>query len=203
MNFRFLSLRGCREIFRCISIVLFALALWAFGSGAYIYAKAGFAQVLIESAWQKTLRASGSLYKPWAWADTWPVARLQVFHRESLLHDLFVLAGSAGNSLSFGPGHLSSSALPGERSTIIVGGHRDTHFRHLNQLEAGDRIRLQGADGLWREYRFEESQVVDVGKGEVSVDRSSDQLLLVSCYPFNSFEPRGKLRWLGRALPEG
>ncbi|UCE88716.1 MAG: class GN sortase, partial [Pseudomonadota bacterium] len=62
-----------------------ALALpgaWQLGHGAWIYAKAVLAQHLLHSAWQHTLaqRAVSSQPRilPWPWADTWPVARLQV-----------------------------------------------------------------------------------------------------------------------------
>ena len=63
---------------RFILPLLLALAgLILFGQGAYIHAKALLAQVLLERAFEKTI-ATGRETKPWSWADTWPVARIEV-----------------------------------------------------------------------------------------------------------------------------
>ena len=50
---------------------LLALGFWQLGQGAYIPAKAWFAQELMQRAW---LRASAGEDRaaPWPWADTWP-----------------------------------------------------------------------------------------------------------------------------------
>src|SRR5688572_1545522 len=50
--------------------------LWQFGQGIYIHLKARLAQYLIADAWRKTLTGARAV-KPWPWADTWPVARLE------------------------------------------------------------------------------------------------------------------------------
>ena len=42
-----------------------------------IHAKARLGQALIEGAWQRTLGGEEGV-RPWPWADTTPVARLQV-----------------------------------------------------------------------------------------------------------------------------
>jgi len=63
---------------RFITSLALALAgLVLFGQGAYIHAKALLAQVLLERAFSETI-ASGREVKPWSWADTWPVARIEV-----------------------------------------------------------------------------------------------------------------------------
>src|ERR1043166_2831899 len=69
------------------------------GQGAYIHAKALVAQVLLERAFAQT-RATGKDVKPWSWADTWPVARLE-FPR--IGRSAIVLNGSNGQALAFGP----------------------------------------------------------------------------------------------------
>jgi hypothetical protein len=89
-----------------------------------IKAKAWLAPVLIERAWEESLAKSGPV-PPWPWADTWPVARLQV---PAAGVNLLVLAGDSGNALAFGPGHARASAQPGQSGTVVIGGHRDTHF---------------------------------------------------------------------------
>ena len=77
---------------RFILPLLLALAgLILFGQGAYIHAKAMLAQVLLERAFNETI-ATGHQTKPWSWADTWPVARIEV---KRIRASAIVLAGSA------------------------------------------------------------------------------------------------------------
>ena len=87
---------------------LLAIGCWQLGEGSWIYAKAGLAQFLLQRAWCRAL-AGEAMPKPWPWADTWPVARLRMQHPSV---DLIVLAGAYGRTLAFGPGHVTSSALP-------------------------------------------------------------------------------------------
>src|SRR6202023_2532717 len=92
--------------------LLLALAgLVLFGQGAYIHAKALLAQVLLERAFSETI-ASGREVKPWSWADTWPVARIEV---KRLHASAIVLAGSSGQALAFGPGDVGLTPDAGER----------------------------------------------------------------------------------------
>src|SRR5436190_15659044 len=47
-----------------------------FGNGVYLYAKARVAQLLLARAWSRTLHGEHDV-KPWSWADTWPVAKIE------------------------------------------------------------------------------------------------------------------------------
>ena len=47
------------------------------GQAAWIHVKARVAQVLLEQAFARSI-ATGAPVKPWSWADTWPVARIEV-----------------------------------------------------------------------------------------------------------------------------
>ncbi|MGZ7081173.1 MAG: class GN sortase, partial [Thermoanaerobaculia bacterium] len=47
-----------------------------FDNGAWMYAKARLAQFLLQRAWERTLHGEKDV-KPWRWADTWPVARIE------------------------------------------------------------------------------------------------------------------------------
>ncbi|MGY3463800.1 hypothetical protein ACVW0I_000671 [Bradyrhizobium sp. LM6.11] len=58
-------------------LVLALIGVILFGDGAYIHAKAWLAQVLLEHAFDRSV-ATGEVVKPWSWADTWPVARIEV-----------------------------------------------------------------------------------------------------------------------------
>src|SRR3954469_12171841 len=95
---------------RTVAVVLAIAGIALFGQGAWIHAKALLAQVLLERAFADTIR-SGSEVKPWSWADTWPIARIEV---PRLKASAIVLAGSSGQALAFGPGHVERTPDAGE-----------------------------------------------------------------------------------------
>ena len=78
-----------KRLVLALTIALAGLVL--LGQGAYIHAKALLAQVLLERAFAETI-ATGRDVKPWSWADTWPVARIEV---KRIGASAIVLAGSA------------------------------------------------------------------------------------------------------------
>ena len=86
-----------------LSVLIIAVNLtvggWQFGQGVYIYAKAELAQYLLASAWEESKKTHQPI-KPWPWADTWPIARLQVPTHNV---DLIVLAGDSGRQLCHRP----------------------------------------------------------------------------------------------------
>jgi len=160
------------------------------GQGLWIQAKAVLAQHLLRDAWTKTL-ADGRPHKPWPWAEHWPVARLRV---KAHGIDQIVLSGDSGNVLAFAPGHNRLSGLPGEHQTIVISGHRDTHFAFLQDLHLGETIRLQSrGEGI--RYRVSDLQVVDSSRTGIRI-ADDDQLLLITCYPFNSPVPGGPMRYV-------
>jgi len=167
------------------------------GNAIYIYSKAVLAQYLIASAWSESL-ASGEEIKPWPWADTWPVARLRSAEQGE---DLYVLAGSSAASLSFGPGHLDGTSSPGEAGTSVIAGHRDTHFSFLGKLEPGERISLQDNRGSWHNYNITGALVEDVRADSLLISPGKDELVLITCYPFDAIAPGGPLRYVVRGKP--
>jgi sortase A len=99
-----------------LPLLLAVIGLILFGQGAYIHAKALLAQVLLERAFEKTI-ATGRETKPWSWADTWPVARIEV---KRLHASTIVLAGSSGQALAFGPGHIERTATPASAASPSI-----------------------------------------------------------------------------------
>ena len=181
---------------------MIALCLVAGGyllaDGGWIYAKAQLAQQLIEQAWQETLQ-TGDAIKPWPWADTWPVARLVAKKHDV---DLYILQGTHGSSLAYGPGYLIGSAEPGGNGSTVLAGHRDTHFRFMKELQQGDKLQLTGRSGEPQSYRVDKLTVVDSSKQKLFADPDQNQLLLITCYPFNSINPGGPLRFVISAVQE-
>jgi sortase A len=171
---------------------LLALGFWQLGQGAYIPAKAWFAQELMQRAW---LRASGGEDRaaPWPWADTWPVARLTAAAHDV---DLIVLAGGSGRTLAFGPGHLGASALPGETGNMVIAGHRDTHFAFLRDVRRGERVGIESFGGATYVYEVTGLDIVDSRRGSLVLDTDDAALTLVTCYPFDALEPGGPLRYV-------
>jgi sortase A len=163
-----------------------------FGRGAWIYAKAELAQVLIERAWQRA-RAGEPAPKPWPWADTWPVARLDVSSRGV---SVFVLSGSSGRTLAFGPGHEHGTPLPGTRGNSVVGGHRDTHLRFLQEVRRGDAIGIERPDGTRVEYRVTQLDVLDKRETWVTRNDGARRLTLITCWPFDAIQAGGDERYV-------
>ena len=180
---------------RCYVILLagmlMGLGVWQLGHGVWIYAKAELAQYLLRRAWERTLQ--GEIHaKPWPWADTWPLGRLQM---PKYGVDLILLAGASGRTLAFGPGHASSSALPGKRGTMILSAHRDTHFRFLARMRKSDEVFVEGPENGRYRYRVTRTDIVDARKTTIA---SSDEnvLVLVTCYPFDTIIPGGPMRYI-------
>ncbi len=181
--------------------LILCTAIWQTSSGVYIYLKAGLAQYLISNAWQQTLQKpthARSGVQPWTWADTWPVARLSIPDYEE---ELMVLSGATGRTLAFGPGYLQSSAYPGHKGNTVILGHRDTHFGILRKLTQGHSILLQTADGVTADYQVTDTLVIDESQTAVLQESNTAMLTLITCYPFDSMVPGGRLRYVVIAQP--
>ena len=171
---------------------LLCFGFWQLGQGAYIPAKAWLAQGLMQRAWIRT-GGGESRATPWPWADTWPVARITARSGDV---DLIVLAGGSGRTLAFGPGHVSASAMPGEIGNAVIAGHRDTHFRFLRNIEPGELLKIESGSGQTHLYEVIETDIVDSRKGSLLLDTDAAILSLVTCYPFDTRESGGPLRYV-------
>jgi len=177
---------------RFIAPFLLALAgLILLGQGAYIHAKARLAQILLERAFTATI-ATGHPTRPWSWADTWPVARIEV---RRLHASTIVLAGSSGQALAFGPGHVELTPDAGERGIAVYAAHRDTHFRFLREVAIGDEIDVTRSDGKRFRYRADSSKVVSFDASGLDPLTNGYELVLSTCWPFDAVTP-GPQRYL-------
>jgi sortase A len=193
-------MRGQRIKTRVLTLLVQALVLaglWQCGSGTWIYMKAQLAQVLLQRAWAVTL-AGQQAVKPWPWADTWPIARLIV---PSIGIDQIVLEGAYGRTLAFGPARVES-VPDAHEGTVILTGHRDTHFAFLEHVQTGERFILQSSSGHIRSYRVNNHRIVDSRTSRIRLDRRHPALVLVTCYPFHAAIPSSPLRWVVTAEAE-
>ena len=167
---------------RIIPFLLALIGLMLFGEGATIHAKAWLAQILLERALAETI-ATGHPTKPWSWADTWPVARIAV---KRLHASAIVLAGSSGQALAFGPGHLELTPDAGERGVAVYSAHRDTHFRFLRDVAIGDEIDITRSDGKTFHYRADTASVVRFDASGIDPLTDRYELVLSTCWPFDA-----------------
>ena len=175
-------------------LVLALVGIILFGDGAYIHAKAWLAQVLLERAFDRSI-ATGQPVKPWSWADTWPIARIEV---KRIGASAIVLEGTSGQALAFGPGHLDRTADAGERGIAVYAAHRDTHFRFLRDVSIGDVIEITRADGKHFRYRADASSVVRFDASGIDPATQDHELVLTTCWPFDAVTP-GPERYILRA----
>ena len=188
-----------RQSFHLLLLGLLPLCgLWFTGQSFHVHAKAILAQLLLESAWSATLIGRKEV-KPWPWADIWPVARLRV---PELGINHIVLAGATGSSLAFGPGHLFSSAAPGETGNVIISGHRDTHFAFLNKIVHGVEIILEDRDGNQAAYTVTDIHIIDTKITPTIPLTSSNMLTLITCYPFHAVRAGTTQRYIVIAKPK-
>jgi len=188
-------MRGRVRLKRWLTLSITVLALGGsllVGEGAHIHAKAMLAQVLLEQAWDAQ-RATGTMTRPWPWADTHAIARLTAPAQDARV---LVLAGASGRTLAFGPGHLDGSALPGDAGNAVITAHRDTHFGFLRAVATGDALVVERDDGAQRHFRIRETYVADHRTLHLPRDTAVPTLTLVTCWPFDAVTPGGPLRYV-------
>jgi sortase A len=168
------------------------------GSACYMKAKAVLAQILLDRAFTAEV-ASATVVKPWPWADTWPVARIEV---PRLGVSAIVLAGGTGQALAFGPSQLPRTPDAGDPGIAVYAGHRDTHFAFLRGVAPGDVIVVTRRDGTVARFRAARAAVVRWDASGIDPDAPGRQLALVTCWPLGSLVP-GPLRYVVYADLEG
>jgi sortase A len=162
--------------------------------GTAIYAKAVLAQFLLEDAFAASLKA-GEPVKPWVWADTWPVAKLEIPRLDA---SAIVLKGGSGEALAFGPGHLEGTPRPGEAGASVISAHRDTHFRFLRDIRLGDEIRVTRSDGAIFAFRISSTDIVSWDQSGIDPNAQGNWLVLSTCWPLDA-ATIGDMRYVVRA----
>jgi sortase A len=94
-----------------------------------------------------------------------------------------LLEGTDFLTLNRGVGRIKGTAKPGEPGNIGIAGHRDSFFRSLKDIRAGDVIELRTRTGT-DNYVVDRSQVVTARDVSVLQPQSAPALTLVTCYPF-------------------
>lgn len=106
--------------------------------------------------------------------------------------EMVVVQGTGTDALQRGPGHYTSTSIPGQPGTVGIAGHRTTYlapFRKINEIEDGDEIRLEMPYGAFT-YVVEKHEIVDPGQVEIVQPRDYDRLALTACHPLYSAAQR-------------
>jgi sortase A len=185
------------------SVLILIAGLCLTGRALYLRAKAGVAGMLIRRAWEQSMQ-TGEARRPWPWADTHPVARIEI---PRLGYDEIVLEGATPRTLAFGPARLVNGAGLGEPGNLLLAGHRTSWFLPLQNIATGDTIQIEWFDERHHElrersYTVNMIRVVDPRDATLLAPTSEDALTLITCYPFGS-SPRSPQRYMVRASPLG
>lgn len=183
-----------RSLSNLISALCIIMSVFLFGNSVWIFAKAQLAQVLLERAFTQTI-ATGVPVKAWAWADTWPVARIEIGRIQA---SAIVLQGGSGEALAFGPALLNETSRIGERGTAVIAAHRDTHFSFLKDAVVGDLISVTRDDGVKFTYKVTGTSIVDWNKSGIDAHADGFNLVLSTCFPFDAIA-HGPQRYLVKA----
>lgn len=97
--------------------------------------------------------------------------------------DVVVAEGTSDEVLRRAVGRVPTSARFGEDGNIVLAGHRDTFFRPLESIHAGDLI-LLGRPDRRDAYRVEWVAVVQPEAVELGRAAGYPSLTLVTCFPF-------------------
>lgn len=188
---------------RLLTVLILLAGTCLTARAAYMDAKARLAGLLIRRAWAHTA-TSGEPRAPWPWADTHPIARLQI---PPLGYDEIVLDAATPRSLNFGPALVLSAAPIGKPGNVVLAGHRTSWFRPLENITQGDTIAVSWFDTrrhalFERTYTVDLIQVVEPQNLALIGPTPDDALTLITCYPFGS-SPHSPLRFIVRASPLG
>lgn len=171
-----------RSTLNFLAVLCIVGAAIMLGKACWISLKAEVSQVLLHKAFRESI-ASGTPVKPWFWADTVPVAEVSL---SRLGASAIVLQGATGESLAFGPAHLTETPMPGDAGTSVIAAHRDTHFRFLKDARVGDVISVTRNDGLTFRYQVTDMRVADWNATGIDRHAPGHHLIFSTCYPFDA-----------------
>lgn len=97
--------------------------------------------------------------------------------------DVGIVQGESPRLLERAAGHVSDTPLPGEMGNVVFAAHRDSFFRPLEHVRAGDEITVKTLAGDFH-YVVESTIVVGAGDLWVLAPIGGRTLTLITCFPF-------------------
>lgn len=105
--------------------------------------------------------------------------------------------GDSDAVLRLGAGHLADTPWPGQPGNVVIAGHRDTIFRPLRNVRAGDLVDIT-TESTVAHYQVVSARIVPPTDLSVLSPTDGNTLTLITCYPF-SFVGRAPERFVVRA----
>ena len=163
---------------------LVSTSLLVVGGGLLLLAASSYGWMIFRQhqlafEWQSQMEVRSISTQPLAATDHGGVTLLSI--PKIGLH-AGILDGTDRKSLLLAPGHLKDTAWPGDSGNAVVAGHRDTFFRHLHELSAGDEIFILRGGQRFR-YVVTKKLVVDPDDIGLIEPTSDVRLTLITCYP--------------------
>ena len=95
-----------------------------------------------------------------------------------------VYYGDSDASLESGVGQYPQGGFPGEGKPILISGHDATFFAPLEEIQAGDKIKIKADYGTF-EYMVTGTRIADKADTTAyNLNKDKEQLILYTCYPF-------------------
>jgi sortase A len=163
---------------RRVARVLLAAGLLALGYASYVVADARVYQATEQRRFDRA--RAGAIVAP-ALVGGGSIGEIRI---PRLGLAAIVVQGDSPAILQRAVGHLVDTALPGELGNVVLAGHRDTFFRPLRGVRAGDRITLRTRNRDF-EYLVESTAVVKPSDIGVLQPTGGRTLTLITCFPFS------------------
>lgn len=95
-----------------------------------------------------------------------------------------IIEGTDDKILTQGVGHYIQSVLPGEQDNAVLSAHRDTFFKEIGSLRAGDKLGVKTNKGIFV-YEVKKHWVTNPDDRSVITPNNKPVLTLTTCYPFH------------------
>ena len=110
-----------------------------------------------------------------------------------------VLEGSGTEQMRYAIGHMEETAGIGEMGNCVLCGHNGSRngifFTHLNQIEAGDEVKLTDKKGELHRYAVSDTFIVGPYDNYVKKQTGEEILTLITC------AERGTKRFICKCVP--
>lgn len=110
-----------------------------------------------------------------------------------------IVEGTSARDIAYAIGHMSETALIGEVGNCVLAGHNGSRngvfFTNLNQLVAGDKVKLIDRNGEVHLYEVSDMFIVGPYDNEVKTQGEDEILTLLTC------AERGTKRYIVRCTP--
>jgi sortase A len=94
--------------------------------------------------------------------------------------------GDSSAVLKKGVGQYIGSSIPGYGRPLLIGGHNNGAFNVLQHIKTGDIVTITTNYGIYR-YKITGTKIADQSdKTAYNLSQKKEQLILYTCYPFNT-----------------